>query len=109
MDTYEEESNVFLEDAFDEVDELGRYFFYEGSMTTPPCTENVKWVIWKDIQGTREKEIDFFKDNTPLGNNKRNTQQINSRVINYYQGVDGGRSFAASVSVCFSLMLALLV
>lgn len=39
---------VDLDDAFDDIDDIGKWVYYEGSHTQPPCEENVKWGIWLD-------------------------------------------------------------
>ena len=36
-------------------------FRYEGSLTAPPCTENVQWTIIKRTLGIRLKELDQFR------------------------------------------------
>ena len=37
--------------------ELKRYYAYAGSITTPPCTENVNWFISSTIQEASEEQI----------------------------------------------------
>lgn len=36
-------------------------FVYDGSLTTPPCTENVTWLVFRDPVMLSQKEIDRFK------------------------------------------------
>lgn len=58
--------------------ERGR-FFYEGSLTTPPCSETVAWnVFWTPIE-VAQADIDAFRAIFPM--NARPLQSINRRAL----------------------------
>lgn len=52
---------------------------YIGSLTTPPCTEGVKWVVMKSSVTMTMKQIAAFKKIFPV--NARPLQAINSRSV----------------------------
>ncbi|WP_301102622.1 carbonic anhydrase family protein [Propionivibrio sp.] len=55
------------------------YYTFLGSLTTPPCTEGVLWLVLKTpIQVSREQLAGF---GTIYKNNVRPTQPVNSRLI----------------------------
>ncbi len=55
------------------------YYTYVGSLTTPPCTEGVLWLIMKQpVTLSKEQIADFAKIHR---NNARPVQQANGRVI----------------------------
>lgn len=56
------------------------YFTYLGSLTTPPCTENVTWIIFKNPITMTNEEIDEIKYHLPKTNN-RPLQPLNGRSI----------------------------
>lgn len=56
------------------------YYSYGGSLTTPPCSETVQWVIFKDPIVISLEEVLKLKDNMPL-ENYRNEQPINDRIV----------------------------
>ena len=56
------------------------YYSYKGSLTTPPCTETVNWVILKDPITISKKASTFLKRNMPI-NNYRNEQPVNRRIV----------------------------
>lgn len=55
------------------------YFRYEGSLTTPPCSEIVHWVTFKQPVTVSQGQIDAFVRLFP--NNARPLQQVNRRLI----------------------------
>jgi carbonic anhydrase len=55
------------------------YFRYSGSFTTPPCTEQVQWIVMKQSIGAPRKLIDRFA--AILKSNNRPTQMLNDRVV----------------------------
>lgn len=56
------------------------YYFYSGSLTTPPCTEGVRWIILKKPITASKEEIDKFRYILKSSNN-RPTQPLNGRFI----------------------------
>jgi len=54
-------------------------FHYNGSLTTPPCTEGVKWVVLEQPIYMSTNQIQAFKDIFP--DNHRPVQPINEREI----------------------------
>lgn len=66
------------------VDELvtdrGDYFLYNGSLTTPPCTEGVKWIVIKQPIIASPEQIEHYHDLLGFDNN-RPIQPHNSRII----------------------------
>ena len=49
------------------------YYTYEGSLTTPPCSEIVTWIVLKGVAEMSEDQFRAF--NGILGNNFRPVQQ----------------------------------
>ena len=60
------------------------YYFYRGSLTTPPCTENVNWIIFKNPIVVSLEEVIKLRDNMPL-RNYRNEQPLNDRLVHLYR------------------------
>ena len=56
------------------------YYRFNGSLTTPPCTEGVRWVVLKDIQQASNQQIQAFSSLMGHANN-RPIQAQNARLI----------------------------
>jgi carbonic anhydrase len=54
-------------------------FTYEGSLTTPPFSENVHWVVMKQIVEASEDQI--AKIEKLEGDNARHIQAVNDRIV----------------------------
>lgn len=58
------------------------YFTYKGSLTAPPCTENVTWIVLEHpVQATLSQINKFGQIVRP---NNRPLQQLNGRVIRHF-------------------------
>ena len=76
------EGEVEVEDAVDADAVLPRdheFFRYAGSLTTPPCSEGVKWSVMKYPIEVSSAQIAQFKALFPL--NARPTQPLNGRPV----------------------------
>ncbi|MBC7818025.1 MAG: carbonic anhydrase family protein [Planctomycetaceae bacterium] len=74
--------NVAFEGTKNPSDFLPRsreYFSYSGSFTTPPCTEQVHWIVMQQPIGAHPKFIERFA--TILKANNRPVQKLNDRVV----------------------------
>jgi len=55
------------------------FYKYSGSLTTPPCSEGVYWMVFKQpIEASAEQ---IQKMNEVMGENARPVQEINSRAV----------------------------
>ena len=55
------------------------YYSYQGSLTRPPCTENIRWLLLRDTKVIGKDQIDTFQKF--FQNNVRPAQLIEKRVI----------------------------
>jgi len=56
-----------------------RYFTYMGSLTTPPCSEGVLWMVMQQPVSVSPEQIDVFARLYPM--NARPLQQASGRLI----------------------------
>jgi len=56
------------------------YYRFSGSLTTPPCTEGVRWIVMKQPVSASAAQIDAFKKIMEHDNN-RPLQALNARLI----------------------------
>lgn len=56
-----------------------RYYTYMGSLTTPPCTEGVQWVVLRQPVSAAQEQIDIFSRLFPM--NARPVQNAAGRRI----------------------------
>lgn len=55
-----------------------KYYVYEGSLTTPPCTEGVNWFVRKESIEASKEQIEAIKKVMPT-HNARPVQSLNNR------------------------------
>ncbi len=60
-----------------------RYFTYMGSLTTPPCSEGVRWVVMRQPVQLSQQQLDIFTRLYPM--NARPIQQASGRLIKQSQ------------------------
>ncbi|KAF8695118.1 hypothetical protein HU200_037727 [Digitaria exilis] len=48
------------------IDKASGYFRYEGSLTTPPCTEGVIWTIMSKVEDASKEQIESLKSETKV-------------------------------------------
>ena len=56
------------------------YYRYNGSLTTPPCSEGVRWLVLKEPVYASKKQIDDYRHVMHHPNN-RPLQAVNARLI----------------------------
>ena len=55
------------------------HYAYDGSLTTPPCTEGVHWIVLKEPIAITASHIERFI--SLIGHNARPIQPLNEREI----------------------------
>lgn len=103
--------DLSLEEMIGSLDDLGFYYRYEGSLTTPPCSQAVVWTVFNKSISLSSKQLEVFwavKDSQGnLTYNYRPIQPLNNRQI-YMSFSSGTMSNAVSVSAFFVLFLTIL-
>ncbi|WP_281557876.1 carbonic anhydrase [Thalassomonas sp. RHCl1] len=56
------------------------YFRFNGSLTTPPCSEGVRWFVMQEPLQASDKQIEKFRKMMP-GDTNRPLQSVNARVV----------------------------
>jgi len=56
------------------------YYRFNGSLTTPPCSEGVRWLVMKEPAEVSAEQIQKFEE-VMKGPNNRPVQQRNARVV----------------------------
>ena len=59
---------------------LNDFWRYQGSLTTPPCTENIIWTIFKEPIIFIENELESFRENIYFEDYRR-PQPLYTRII----------------------------
>ena len=72
-------NETIIVNANDFLPENKNYFFYSGSLTTPPCSEGVLWHVLNQPLPVTQEQVDRFKE--LMGNNARPAQPLNQRGI----------------------------
>ncbi|MBR9786729.1 MAG: carbonic anhydrase [Vibrionaceae bacterium] len=78
----EKDNNVTIRAPFDAsalIPSDKDYYRFNGSLTTPPCSEGVRWLVIKDPQTISAEQIKKFEK--AMGENNRPVQPLNARLI----------------------------
>ncbi len=76
--TINKNKTVDVKDLLNQANVLS-YYNYQGSLTTPPYTETVTWLVLKQVFEASPEQIKKF--NKLEGNNARHVQALNKRII----------------------------
>jgi carbonic anhydrase len=64
----------------------GSYYHFTGSLTTPPCSENVQWFVLKTPVEVSVEQVEKFV--SAVGHNARPAQPVNDRAVIEFTGGD---------------------
>ncbi|XP_068124823.1 carbonic anhydrase 4 [Hyperolius riggenbachi] len=104
-------NDIILQNLIKDV-KTDNYYRYEGSLTTPPCSEVVTWTVFPDPIKIGESQLKefytrvYYSSDAIMTDNFRPVQEIGSRTV-YRSGVEAILSH--STFVFFSLVVAYFV
>jgi len=77
---------------------ISSYWTWWGSLTTPPCTEGVRWILMTETMKISTNDLNRMRFNlehrtvgtqvSDNGDNNRPVQDLNGRVLGFFQGED---------------------
>ena len=85
-----EEKKIKDASIIDLINKNDAFYYYKGSLTTIPCTENVNWIVFKDIKSMSFEQFNKFKNWVEKSNmdyygvgygNARGHKSLNGRKI----------------------------
>jgi len=85
-----EEKKINGASILDLINKQDAFYYYKGSLTTVPCTENVNWIVFKDIKRMSFEQFNEFKNWVEKSNmnyygrgygNARGPKRLNGRKI----------------------------
>ena len=53
------ERNISIQDLLSGIKHLEQYWMYQGSLTTPPCSNTLTWIISQDIIKINKDQVLF--------------------------------------------------
>lgn len=62
----------------------GKFFRYRGSLTTPPYSEGVEWIVLQDVAEASPTQLAHYLSTIP-GANARDAQPRNHRLVTLRQ------------------------
>lgn len=65
--------------AVDLLPANGSYFYFDGSLTTPPCTEGVRWYVLKNAPDVSKAQVEKFL--AVIGANARPVHPLYGRTV----------------------------
>jgi carbonic anhydrase len=74
-----EQSDSLLIDPSDFVPKDRAYYSYEGSHTSPPCVEGVRWLVFRGLFSLSSADVERLR--RVVGENSRPVQALNGRVV----------------------------
>lgn len=57
------------------------YFYYPGSLTTPPCSEGVKWFVMREPTRISKHQVEQYAHDLHLDHTNRSMQQLHGRSV----------------------------
>lgn len=76
--------DYFPSELFSAMDMLpaeSSYYGYRGSLTTPPCTEGVRWLVMSEIQEVSQEQVEQISELTGGIENSRPVQPLGDRTV----------------------------
>ena len=105
IEDLKEKDGVPLKDVLDAMN-TDSYWSYPGSLTTPPCTEGVKWTVLTEVQPISAAQLEWFKEFWTWGDddqgNNRVPQPLNARTL-YIAGDSGAAWLGAAGAAIVAL------
>jgi carbonic anhydrase len=59
------------------------YLTYQGSLTTPPCSEGVRWIVFREPVRISDSQVRKFT--RAVGDNARPVQPLNGRTVSAFR------------------------
>lgn len=89
---------------------IDNYYRYSGSLTTPPCSEEVTWTIFENRVKISPAQAQALKNLKSIVGNFRPVQKINGRQVsaNFDNGNGAGGIMGATLPLTVILLLATL-